>query len=298
MPSETQSQYQSRLPIVILMQPQIGENIGMAARAMLNCGLSEMRIVKPREKWPNPKALAAAKKAEIVIEKAKVFSSLEEAVTDCCAIYASSARLRVRNIPTISPEQAAVEMLETTKREKARSAMLFGPENNGLDNHSLAIADRVVHASLNQECPSLNLAQAVFMLAWEWWKLVQEKGAAGGGEAQGEGASGSGSEGASGSGSEASGSGGEGVSGSGGEGVSGSGSEASSRKDGSQLANKGEMLSFLARLEEELEAGGFFRSCEQRPEIRKNLHALAMRARPSKQELRTLQGVISALAKK
>ena len=246
MPSETQSQYQPRLPIVILMQPQIGENIGMAARAMLNCGLSEMRIVKPREKWPNPKALAAAKKAEIVIEKAKVFSSLEEAVADCCAIYASSARLRVRNIPTISPAQAAVEMLETTRREKARSAMLFGPENNGLDNHSLAIADRVVHASLNQECPSLNLAQAVFMLAWEWWKLVQEKAAAGGGEdAQGAG----GAQGARKA---------ENIRAGEKNRKSEGGSEASSRKDGSQLANKGEMLSFLARLEAELEAGGVF----------------------------------------
>ena len=247
MPSETQSQYQPRLPIVILMQPQIGENIGMAARAMLNCGLSEMRIVKPREKWPNPKALAAAKKAEIVIEKAKVFSSLEEAVADCCAIYASSARLRVRNIPTISPAQAAVEMLETTRREKARSAMLFGPENNGLDNHSLAIADRVVHASLNQECPSLNLAQAVFMLAWEWWKLVQEKAAAGGGRGCSRGWRGS-------RGSES----GKYTGGRKKSQKRGGGSEASSRKDGSQLANKGEMLSFLARLEAELEAGGVF----------------------------------------
>ena len=273
-------------PIVILMRPQIGENIGMAARAMFNCGLSELRIVKPREKWPNEKAMAAAKKAEIVIEKAMVFASLEEAVADCSAIYACSARLRGRNIPIISPVQAVQEILEKEifekeilekeilekeilekirkdkGREVSRSALLFGPENNGLDNDSLAMADRIVHAELNQECPSLNLAQAVFMLAWEWWKIAHgEQEAAR-------------------------------------KGVSKGVSKGVIREGSPELANRGEMLSFLVRLEGELMARGFFRSAEQRPEIRKNLHALAMRARMSKQELRTLQGVVSVLAKK
>ena len=262
------------------MQPQIGENIGMAARAMFNCGLSELRIVKPREKWPNEKAIAAAKKAEIVIENAIIFTSLEEAVADCSAIYASSARLRVRNIPIISPTQAVQEILEkeilekilkAKGREAGRSALLFGPENNGLDNDSLAVADRIVHAELNRECPSLNLAQAVFMLAWEWWKISRDVA---GESSESEKAEEEAAEAAS------------------------RGARRGVYREGSELANRGEMLSFLVRLEGELMARGFFRSAEQRPEISKNLHALAMRARMSKQELRTLQGIVSVLAKK
>ncbi len=155
-----------RQPIIVLVQPQLGENIGMCARAMLNCGLERMRLVQPRDGWPNEKAVAASADAERVINGAECFDSVAEAVADCTRVYATTARRRALQLPTDDPTTAA----RTIREEPGQSAILFGPEASGLDNDSVSYADRILNFPVNPEFNSLNLAQAVLLLGWEWWR--------------------------------------------------------------------------------------------------------------------------------
>ena len=153
-------------PVIVLVRPQLGENIGKSARAMLNFGLTEMRLVSPRDGWPNPAAGPAASGADEVLEKAAVFDTVEEAIADCSAVFASTVRRRDLVMPVVTPEETA----ERIAGSPGRSAMLFGPERSGLETEEVALANAIVTVPINPAFASLNLAQAVILLAYEWSK--------------------------------------------------------------------------------------------------------------------------------
>lgn len=155
-------------PVIVLVRPQLGENIGKAARAMLNFGLTEMRLVSPRDGWPNPSAGPAASGADLVLEKAQVFESVADAVADCAHVYATTVRKRGVTKPVVTPEVAAREI----HGAPTRSAILFGPERSGLETDDVALARTIITVPINPEFGSLNLAQAVILVAYEWSKHV------------------------------------------------------------------------------------------------------------------------------
>ena len=153
-------------PVIVLVRPQLGENIGKAARAMLNFGLTEIRLVDPRDGWPNPSAGPAAAGANMVLEHAQVFETLAEAVADCAHVYATTVRKRGVTKPVVTPEQAA----RAIHRGPGRSAIVFGPERSGLETEDVALARAIITVPINPEFASLNLAQAVILCAYEWSK--------------------------------------------------------------------------------------------------------------------------------
>jgi tRNA/rRNA methyltransferase len=153
-----------RAPVVVLVRPQLGQNIGKAARAMLNFGLTELRLVQPRDGWPNPEAGPAASGADIVLQEAQVFATVAEASADCPTGYASTVRRRDLVMPVLSPE----EMAKMLAASPGRSAILFGPERAGLETDEVALANAIVTVPINPDFASLNLAQAVILLAYEW----------------------------------------------------------------------------------------------------------------------------------
>ncbi|AMK23401.1 MULTISPECIES: TrmJ/YjtD family RNA methyltransferase [unclassified Sphingobium] len=162
----TMEQVQSPSPVIVLVRPQLGENIGKAARAMLNFGLTEMRLVSPRDGWPNPDAGPSAAGADVVLDKAKVFETLADAVSDCAHVYATTVRKRGVTKPVVTPEEAAREIHEAA----GRSAYVFGPERSGLETEDVALARKILTVPINPEFGSLNLAQAVILCAYEWSK--------------------------------------------------------------------------------------------------------------------------------
>ena len=156
-------------PVIILVRPQLGQNIGKAARAMLNFGLTELRIVAPRDGWPNPDAGPSAAGAGNVIDEAKVFETTEQAVADLNHVYAATVRPRDMYKDVVTPAEAGVKMVADLSAG-AKSGVMFGPERSGLDNDDLVLADTILTAPINQEYGSLNLAQAVILVAYEWFK--------------------------------------------------------------------------------------------------------------------------------
>lgn len=156
-------------PAVILVEPQLGENIGMVARAMANFGLAELRLVNPRDGWPSEKARSAASKADHVIDGTKVFETLEEAIADLNFVYATTARERYGFKPVRSPVTAA-ETLRTKFKAGEKTGILFGRERWGLTNEEVALADEIVTFPVNPAFASLNIAQAVLLMSYEWMK--------------------------------------------------------------------------------------------------------------------------------
>jgi tRNA/rRNA methyltransferase len=155
-----------RTPAIILVRPQLGENIGKAARAMLNFGLTDLRLVAPRDGWPNPSAGPAAAGADAVLERTRVYDTVAEAVGDCAHVYATTVRKRGLVVPVITPAEAALEI----RARPEPSAILFGAERSGLETDEVALAGRIVTVPVNPDFTSLNLAQAVILLAYEWSK--------------------------------------------------------------------------------------------------------------------------------
>ncbi|MFK3891221.1 TrmH family RNA methyltransferase [Sphingomonas sp. NPDC079357] len=153
-------------PVIVLVRPQLGENIGKAARAMLNFGLVELRLVAPRDGWPNPQAGPAASGADIVLERAAVFETVADAVADCPHVYATTVRKRGVTKPVVTPAVAA----QAIHAAPGRSAILFGPERSGLETDDVAVARTIITVPINPEFGSLNLAQAVILVAYEWSK--------------------------------------------------------------------------------------------------------------------------------
>jgi tRNA/rRNA methyltransferase len=234
-------------PAIILVEPQLGENIGTAVRAMMNCGLDDLRLVRPREGWPSQKARSAASGADMVLEKARLFSDVPAALAGLSHVYATTARDRHFVRRQVTPRQAALEMRAHTAAG-APCGVLFGPERTGLVNDDVALADTVLSVPLNPAFSSLNLAQAVLIVGYEWFTAA----AAAPPEIL--------------------------------------------RAGGSRPATKEELFNFFAHLEEALEISGFLRDREKRPGMVRNLRSLFQRAHCTEQEIRTLHGVVTALA--
>jgi tRNA/rRNA methyltransferase len=155
-------------PAVILVEPQLGENIGTAARAMMNCALDDLRLVRPRDGWPSPKAVAAASGADQVLERARLYQNVKAAIADLVHVYAATARDRGFVRRELTPRRAAAEMRTHLAAGEA-CGVLFGPERTGLLNDDVVLADTVLRIPLNPGFSSLNLAQAVLIVGYEWF---------------------------------------------------------------------------------------------------------------------------------
>ncbi|MGR3636646.1 MAG: RNA methyltransferase [Shimia sp.] len=160
-------------PAFVLVRPQMGENIGGAARAMLNFGLDKMRVVNPRDGWPNERAVAMASGAGRVLDGALLTETTEAALADCHYVFATTARARGLTKPVVTPEKAMQQAAEMIGRGE-KVAVLFGPERAGLENEDIARANAIINVPVNPEYASLNLAQCVLLTAYEWRRASTE----------------------------------------------------------------------------------------------------------------------------
>jgi len=160
-------------PVVILVEPQLGENIGMAARAMGNFGLTRLRIVNPRDGWPNVQARRAASGADHILDQVELFDTVEQAVADITLLFATTARAHDQAKPVVAPEAAAQEIAADIAGG-GKVGILFGRERYGLQNEEVALADRIITFPVNPGFASLNLAQAVLLIGYEWFKLATQ----------------------------------------------------------------------------------------------------------------------------
>ena len=247
-------------PAVILVNPQLGENIGAAARAMGNFGLSEMHIVDPRDGWPNDRAAQTASGANHIIEGARVHQTCEAAIAPFNRVYATTARPRGMTKLVMTPEQAASDMHERAGRGE-RLAVMFGRERWGLNNNEVALADVIITAPVDPQFASLNIAQAVLLVGYEWYKPVAKTLGMGTGEMpamEGPGLKVRGDEG---------------------------------------LATKQELMGLFEHLESELNEAGFFKSPDMKPVMVRNLRNMLQRTQLSLQEVRTFRGIIASLTR-
>jgi len=233
-------------PIVVLVEPQLGENIGAAARAMANFGLSRLRLVKPVQGWPNEKARAMAAGANRVLDGAQLYDSLADAIGDCSFVLAATARNHDQAKPVIGASAAAAEMAPRVAAAE-NVAVVFGRERNGLENHEVARADRILTLPVNPAFASLNLAQAVAIVAYEWLKQAGRD-------------------------------------------------LPFAMPERSPPAAKQQLDAFFSDLERELDKVEFFRPKEKRGTMGVNLRNIFQRMAPSQQDMRTLHGVITAIA--
>lgn len=160
-------------PAIILVEPQLGENIGTAARAMANFGLWDLRLVNPRDGWPNERAVAAASRADHVIERVRVFPTLEAAIADLSMVFATTARRRDMQKPVYGPEEGAQRIISHIA-SGAKAGLLYGRERWGLYNEEVAIADAIVTYPVEAAFASLNVAQAVLLMSYEWRKRFDQ----------------------------------------------------------------------------------------------------------------------------
>ena len=246
-------------PVLILVRPQLADNIGMVARAMANFALEHLRLVEPRDGWPNDKARIAASGANFIIDNAVAFSTLAESLSGLQWVCATTARQRDLAKPVLTPEQA-VQEIGRRLDEGQRCGIVFGPERNGLETSEIANADAVVMAPVNPGFASLNLAQAVLLLSYEWMKQ-RGKGTLGRVTTYEEPV------------------------------------HPGLRTRGSSPAAREELLAFFEHLERELDTSGFFSSPEKRPSVVQNLRSMFVRMGATEQEIRTLRGIVKALAK-
>jgi tRNA/rRNA methyltransferase len=249
---------QGATPALILVRPQLADNIGMTARAMANFGLEDLRLIAPRDGWPNEKARIAASGANFIIDGAQVFGGLKEALADLQWVCATSARQRDLVKPVITPEQAVAQIYRRLMQGQ-RCGILFGPERNGLETEEVANADAVVMATVNPNFASLNLAQAVLLLSYEWMKQ------AGGGTL-------------------------------GRVTTFEDPLQPGVRSRGSAPATKEDLMAFFEHLERELDAQGFLHPPEKRPSMVQNIRTMFTRMGATEQEIRTLRGIVKALA--
>lgn len=160
-------------PMIVLIRPQMGENIGAAARAMWNFGLDRMRVTAPRDGWPSERAVAMASGAGRLLDEAQIYETTAEALADCTYVYATTARGRDLTKPILTPEAA---MADAAARVAAgqKVAILFGPERAGLENDDIVLANAIITVPVNPEFPSLNLAQCVLLTAYEWRRATTQ----------------------------------------------------------------------------------------------------------------------------
>ena len=246
-------------PSVVLVNPQLGENIGTAARAMANFGLHELRIVEPRDGWPNERAVSASSGADWIIEAARIFPDLAAALHDAQFVYATTARPRGMTKEVITPEQAGHDMRARTGRGE-RAAILFGRERWGLNNDEISLADVIVTAPVNPAFASINIAQAVLLMGYEWYKeqattlgqMTPELNA-----------------------------------------LDGPGLKMTDTR----LATKEELYGFYGHLESELEAAGFYKTPQKKPHIIRNMRNFFARTAATEQEVRSLRGMVASLTR-
>jgi tRNA/rRNA methyltransferase len=244
-------------PTIVLVRPQLADNIGMTARAMANFGLSELRLVDPRDGWPNEKARIAASGANFIVDAAQAYATLKEGLAGLNWVCATTARQRDLAKTVLTPEQAVAEM-QRRIGEGQRCGVVFGPERNGLETEEVANADAAVMAPVNPNFASLNLAQAVLLMSYEWIKQANagtlgrvttyEAPVAPG-----------------------------------------------LRTRGSPPATKEELMGLFEQLEGALDASGFFTAPEKRPSVVQNLRSMLTRMGATEQEIRTLRGIVKAL---
>jgi tRNA/rRNA methyltransferase len=246
-------------PVVVLVNAQLGENIGMAARAMANFGLNELRLVDPRDGWDKERAINSAAGAYDTVEKAKVFPDLQTALADVTHVYATTARPRGMTKEVITPEQAGRDMRVRIAQDQ-KLAILFGRERWGLTNDEVSLADVIITAPVNPAYASLNIAQAVLLVGYEWFKL----GATSLGQATPELAA-----------------------------ISSPGLQMPDTRP----ATKEELIGFYDHLETELGEAGFFKTDKMQPGMMRNLRNVFARAQLSEQEVRSLRGVVSSLTR-
>lgn len=154
-------------PVIILVRPQLAENIGMAARAMKNCGIKELRLVSPEQSPSAPKALSASSNSEEILQNAKIYATTKEALADLNMVYAATARPRHQIKEVLTADAAARELNETLN-----IGFMFGCERTGLENQDISLADKIIEIPLNPEHASLNLAQAVLIISYEYYKTT------------------------------------------------------------------------------------------------------------------------------
>jgi tRNA/rRNA methyltransferase len=244
-------------PVVILVEPQLGENIGTAARAMANFALNELRLVRPRDGWPNEYAQKAASGADWIIDGAQLFDDAPAAIADLSYVYATTARPRGMVKPVITPEQAGEDMRQRSASGQ-RVGILFGRERFGLRNEEVALADAIVMAPVNPGFASLNIAQAVLLLGYEWFK----RGAKSIGQETPQTPAYAGPH---------------------------------TPTAGSRLATKEELEGFFEHLKAELLQCGFLRPPEKVPSMMRNIRNMFLRANLTEQEVRTLRGMVAGL---
>jgi tRNA/rRNA methyltransferase len=247
-------------PSVVLVNPQLGENIGMAARAMANFGLFDLHLVDPREGWDPVRAEAAASGAIETVKNASVHSQLVDCLKPMNYVYATTARPRDMVKDIMTPEQAGLDMRARILRGE-KIAILFGRERFGLNNEEVSLADMIISAPVNPDYASLNIAQAVLLVGYEWFKHE----ATSLGMATAELAA-----------------------------ISGPGLQ----MPDSRPATKDELYGFYGHLETELDASGFFKTDKLKPSMMRNLRNVFARASLTEQEVRSLRGVVSSLVRK
>ena len=246
-------------PTLVLVRPQLADNIGMVARAMANFGLDDLRLVDPRDGWPNEKARAAASGANFIIDGTKASGALTEAVADLNFVCATTARQRDLAKPVLTPEQAALEIHRRTEAGE-RCGIVFGPERAGLETDEVALADAVVMAPVNPRFASLNLAQAVLLVSYEWLKETR-RGTLGRVTAYD------------------------------------TKLEPGLNTRGSRPATKEELYGFFDHLESELARLGFFNPPHRRQTVMRNVKSMFARMNASEQEVRTLRGIVATLSR-
>jgi tRNA/rRNA methyltransferase len=243
-------------PAIILVEPQLGENIGAAARAMANFGLGDLRLVNPRDGWPNEAARASAALAVGIVDGAALFPTLASAVADLHYLAATTARSRFLAKPVMAPDGAAASVFE--RREAGmHCGILFGKERTGLENSDIALADVIVTAPVDPAFASLNLAQSVLLFAYEWRKLVDPDSL--------------------------------------GRQLRDAPQGAGQRFKASRPAERHELLGFFEHLEAELDACGFLFPLEKRETMINNIRTMFARMAPTEQEVRTLRGIVANL---
>jgi tRNA/rRNA methyltransferase len=247
------------MPVVILVKPQLGENIGFAARAMANFELTDLRLVAPRDGWPSDKARAAAAGAAAIVDRATVYESVADAIGDLNFVLASTARRREMVKPVLSPESAAAE-LRRRQEHSQRTGVLFGPEQSGLDNDTVALADAIVTAPVNPEMASLSLPQAVLLFSYEWLKARVAAPSLGRATSSDKAAA---------------------------EGL------ALSR---TRPARRAELLTLFEHLEAELDRAGFLYPPEKRPSMVRAIRNMFHRMGVTEQDVRTWRGIVASLS--
>ena len=248
-------------PAIILVNPQLGENIGFAARAMANFGLTDLRLVGPRDGWPNDKAHAAAAGAAFLVERASVYDSVESAIGGLNYVLASTARPREMVKPVLSPESSAVE-LRRRGQNAEHCGVLFGPERSGLDNDTISLADAILTAPVSPDFASLSLPQAVLLFGYEWFKANSAALSLGRATA-----------------------------------CDGSATEGIAFAD-TRPATREELLGLFLHLEAELDRTGFLFPPEKRPSMVRAIRNMFHRMGATEQDVRTWRGIVASLSRK